>query len=196
MNVSNRLCNPTQFDVEWPYDKGVKLVIPADGWIDLPVEVMDDFRSDKPGYDAVKVQMNQYGIFLKDPTLPYEKQAIEAIDAAVRSLDGMYKDTHSNMRRRAAAQGTYDEEAFNETLTQMGYADLKRKTEALRDRLDKYRSRVSEDKAIFVEFDPKRTLIFLDPPKEFDSEIAMEIFLDENPELREQHDAWLAAQED
>lgn len=195
INISNRLCNPTPFQVVWPYDKGVKLVIPADGHLDLDAMVMDDFRSDKPGHEAVKAQMDQYGIFLRDPTRPYEHQALESLGCAIRSLDGMYQDTYNNLRRRAAAQGTYDQEAFEETLEQMGYGNLKRKVEALKERLVKYESAVSERAVVHEEFDPKRTLLFLDPPKEFDSEIAMEVYLAENEDVRAQQDAFVAAQE-
>ena len=194
-NVSNRLCNPTQFRCVWPYDKGVKLVIEPDGHLDLPVEVMDDFRPDKPGADAVKVQMDQYGIFLRDPTRPYEHQAVEAIASAVKSLGTMYEEAHANLRRRAASQGTYDEEAFAETLRQNGYAALKERVDDLKGRLEKYQKVLGEEKSVHQEFDPERTLIFLDPPKEFDSKVAMDIFLDENPELKAQQEAYLAAQE-
>lgn len=197
LNVSNRLCNPTPFLVTWPYDKGVVLKIEPDGHLDLPVEVMDDFRPDKPGHEAVKVQMDQYGIFLKDPTRAYEDQAMESLTSAVESNESMYKDAYNNMRRRAAASGTYDEEAFAETLEQMGYATLKVKVDTLKSRLAKYRELVTLDERILrQQHDPERTLLFLDPPKEFDSKIAMEIFLSEpdNKELREQQEAWLAAE--
>lgn len=196
MNLSNRLCNPSPFDVEWPYDKGVKLKIPADGYIDLPVEIMDDFRPDKPGYEAVKLQMDQYGIFLKDPTIPYEKQAVEALEACVRSRKAQYDDAHNNLSRRAAQQGNYDKKSFEETLRQLGFAALKEKTGVIDKRLDKFKRRAVKMEATPTKYDPKRTLLFLDPPKEFDSEVAMEIFLEENPKIKEQHDSWLAAQGD
>jgi hypothetical protein len=193
-NVSNRLCNPTQFPVEWPYDKGVVLKIQPDGHLDLPVEVMDDFRPDKPGHDAVRMQMHQYGIFLRDPTRPYEAQAIEALEAAVKMQGGIYDDCYNNLRRRAAAQGTYDPEAFEETMTQMGYTGLKAKVDALKKRLEKYQSMVGEEITVHQQHDPERTLLFLDPPKEFDSKIAMEVFLAEHPDIKKKHDAWVAAQ--
>lgn len=197
-SYSNRLCNPSPRDVLWKYDKGVVLTIPADGHLDLPSHIIDDFRSDKPGYEAVKTQMDSYALFLRDPTLPYEVQAIEALEAAVKSLGAMYDDAYNNMRRRAAAAGTYDEEAFAETLAQQGYASLKEKVEQFDERLKRYRKAVGGDTKRLKrqQFDPERTLMFLDPPKEFESKIAMSIFLSEpgNEALRDQHEAWVAAQ--
>jgi len=194
LNYSNRLCNPTPFPVEWPYDKGVVLKIEPDGHLDVPANIVEDFRPDQPGHDAVKSQMDQYGIFLRDPTKPYEVQAIEAIGAAVKSTQGMYDDAYNNMRRRAAAQGTYDAEAFEETLKQNGYVNLREKAESLRKRLEIYKGKVKVEEVVYEEYDPEKTLVFLDPPKEFDSKIAMEVFLDENPKVKKQHEAWLEAE--
>ena len=194
MNISNRICNPSPFDVEWDYDKGVQLKIPADGHLDLTVEVMDDFREGKPGSPEVQGMMNHYGIFLRDPSQPFELQAIKALEASIKDKQGQYNDAHGNLRRNAAAQGTFDEGAFAETLHQMGYTALKAEIERLKGRLTQYTSRVNTERIIHEQFDLERTLIFLDPPKEFDSKVQMEIFLSENPELKERHEKWLAAQ--
>lgn len=196
LNISNRLCNPTPFRVVWPYDKGVMLTIEADGYVDLPADIMDDFRADKPGADAVKLQMDQYGIFLRDPTRPYEHQAADALAATIKSLGSMYDDAYANLRRRAAQMGSYDEKSFKETLRQNGYENLKEKVEILKKRLGKYQTRIGKETPVNRGFDPERTLIFLDPPKEFDSKVAMEIFLEDHPELKAKHEAYLAAQED
>ncbi len=195
MNITNRLCNPSPFPVKWNYDKGVFLVIEPDGHLDLAVEVMDDFRSDKPGYEAIKSLMDQFGIFLRDPTRPYEHQAIEALEAYVKVNQMTYDDCRNNLRRAAAAQGTYDEKAFAETLEQMGYAALLERVNKAKARLEYYKEHVSEEKVIHERYDPERTLMCMDPPKEFDSKIAMQVYLDEHPETRATHEAWLAAQE-
>jgi len=195
MNISNRLCNPTPFKIKWPYDKGVNLIIEPDGHIDLPVDIMDDFRSDKPGFEAVDFQMKQYGIFLKDPTRAYEHQAIETLEAYIETWTQTYNDCKNNMRRRASAQGTYDEKAFDETLKQMGYAAIMERVEQVKARLKIYQSSVSEERVVHQQFDPERTVLCLDPPKEFDSKIAMQIWLEEHPDVKAQHEAFMEAQE-
>jgi len=155
---------------------------------------MDDFREGKPGSPEVKSMMNHYGIFLRDPSQPFELQAIESIKASIKDKQGQYNDAHGNIRRSAAAQGTFDEGAFAETLHQMGYTGLKEEIDRLEGRLKQYTSRVNEERIIHEQFDLERTLIFLDPPKEFDSKVQMEIYLDENPEIKELQEKWLAAQ--
>ncbi len=193
-NVTNTLCNPTQFQVKWNYGRGIILVIEPDGQLGLSVEMMDDFVPTKPGYEAIKSLMDQYGIFLLDPSRPYEHQAIEALTACVKVNRSIYNDCKNNMRRRASAQGAYDEKSFAETLEQMGYADLNRRVDALESRLEMYKSRVEAEKVVHEKYDPEKTLMCEDPPKVFASKIAMEIWLEEHPESKAKHEAWLGAE--
>ena len=195
-NLSNRLCNPTPFKVVWPWHSGITIPIEADGFADLDVNIMDDFRPDKPGYEAVKNQMDQYGIFLRDPTVPYERQAVDSLRACAKTLQSQYSDAINNLRRKAAANGISDEKAILETMKQQGYEKLRERMETITTRIKRYESHLKEtvSENLYQKFDPEKTLIFLDPPKVFDSKVAMEVFLEENPRLKKQHNDWLKAQ--
>lgn len=194
INISNRLCNPTPFEVVWNYDKGIVLAIPADGHLDLDVTVMDDFRQGKPGSAAVKDLMDYYGIFLRDPDRSYEEQALAAIRASIKQKEDRYKTFAGNLRKNRAREGISENpEALQELLEESGYAKIGREVEALKGREKFLADKLSELKqTVTLDFDPKTTLMFTNPPRKFDSEIALQMFLNENPELRKQHEEWLA----
>jgi len=196
VSITNRLCNPTPFRVDWNYDRGVFIKLEPDGFQDLmDVEMSNQFRPGLPGTESVREEMNQFGIFLRDTAVPYELQAIDALRASIRYHEVLYKETTANVRRKAAAVGLNSEEAIDQTLEAMGYKALFEKIKRLKDRLGRYEAKVDRsvmDRPLHRQYDPKRTLLFLDPPKEFESEIAMLIFLDENPGMAKRQDAWLA----
>ncbi len=195
MNISNRLCNATPFNREWDYDKGIKIPVPANGFVDLDRRVMEDFMPDQPGAEAVQELMKHEGIFLRDPTRTYESQAVEALEACVASREAMYKDVHGNLRRRAAAQGTYDEKAFTETLDNMGYTKLKEDTDVIKKRLKIYMRKLGDStRPVHQQHDPEKTLLWKNPPMEFESKVAMEVYLEENDKERAEHQLWLKSQ--
>lgn len=197
-NISNRLCNPTPFDVEWPYDKGVTLSIKANGFLDLDVIVMDDFREGKPGSAAVQELMDNYGIFLRNPNISFEKQALKAVRASIRVKGEAYKGFVANLRRNRANQGiSENEEAFEEMIDNSGYGEINRQIEKLKERekflLDILQKNEEEAEQRGFDFDPKTTLMFTDPPRQFDNEVALQMFLLDEPELAKQHSEWLEA---
>lgn len=196
MSLTNRLCNPTPFPVDWNYDRGVHIKLAPDGFQDLrDVEMSVQFRPGLPGSETVREQMSQYGIFLRDMTVPYEVQAIEALRGFIRYHESIYNETTGNLLRKAAQTGMNNEEAIHQTLEAMGYNALAQRIAKAKDRLKRYESRVDRsvlDRPLHKQYDPKRTLLFLDPPKEFESEIAMQIYLEENPKMQEKHNAWMA----
>jgi len=193
-NISNRLCNASPFQVKWDLGKGVVLTLEPDGYLDLERHIMEDFISTNPGYEAVKSQMDQYGVFLRDPTRPYEHQAIEALESYVKIWNAIHRDAVNNMRRRAASQGVLDEKAFAETLNQLGYDALMTKVEKVKKRLVHYKKRVEDEVVVHEEYDPERTILCMDPPKQFESKIAMQVFLEENLEIKKRHEAYLRAE--
>lgn len=196
MSLTNRLCNPTPFRVDWNYDRGVNIKLEPDSFQDLQdVEMSNQFRPGLPGSEAVREGMQQFGIFLRDTTLPYEVQAIDALKSCIRFHEGLYSETTANLRRKAAQIGLNSEDAIEQTLESMGYKALADKTHKLKERLKRYESKVDRsvlDRPLHRQYDPKRTLIFLDPPKEFESEIAMQVYLEETPKMKERYDAWMA----
>lgn len=193
--LTNRLCNPTPFLVEWPYDKGVVIKLDADGHQDLmDVEMSNQFRPGLPGTEAVRECMEQFGIFLRDTTVPYEVQAIKALKDCIKFHEGLYKDTTASIRRKAPSIGLNSELAIQQTLEQMGYDALLEKVNKLKSRLAKYESKVDKsvlDRPLHKQYDPKRTLLFTNPPREFESEIAMQVFLEENGPMRARYEAWM-----
>lgn len=54
MALITKLVNPTPFDVEIPYEKGISIHIPADGEVDLTMGQLDDFRPGKPGSEETR----------------------------------------------------------------------------------------------------------------------------------------------
>lgn len=196
MSLTNRLCNPTPFPVDWNYDRGVHIKLQPDGFQDLiDVEMSNQFRPGLPGSETVREQMSQHGIFLRDTTVPYELQAIDALRGYIRYHESIYNETTGNLRRKAAQTGMNNEEAIQQTLESMGYNALQLRINKAKDRLKRYESKIDRsvlDRPLHRQYDPKKTLLFMDPPKEFESEIAMQVFLDENPKVQERYNAWMS----
>lgn len=196
MSLTNRLCNPTPFLVDWNYDRGVHIKLQPDGFQDLQdVEMSNQFRPGLPGSETVREGMSQHGIFLRDTTVPYEMQAIDALRGYIRYHESLYNETTGNLRRKAAQTGMNSEEAIQQTLEAMGYVALAARVAKAKDRLKRYENKVDRtqlDRPLHRQYDPKRTLLFMDPPKEFESEIAMQVFLEENPKMQERYNAWMA----
>lgn len=196
MSLTNRLCNPTPFPVDWNYDRGVHIKLAPDGFQDLrDVEMSTQFRPGLPGSETVREQMTQHGIFLRDMTMPYELQAIEALRGYIKYHESLYNETTGNLRRKAAQTGMNSEEAIQQTLEAMGYVSLAQRIAKAKERLKRYENKVDRsilDRPLHRQYDPKKTLLFLDPPKEFESEIAMQIYLEENPKMQERYNAWMS----
>jgi len=184
--------------MEWPYDKGVKIPIKANGFTDLDIAVMDDFRAGKPGSAAVQELMNHFGIFLRNPDLSYEVQALKAIEAAIKDRKAAFDGFVSTLRKNRASQGiSENEDAFEEMLHNAGYAEIRTQIEKLKERAVFLKDLVQEQNKEVQErgfdFNPKTTLMFTDPPREFDNEVALQMFLMDHPHLKVQHDEWLEA---
>lgn len=201
MNLSNRLCNPTPFPVELRWHAGIEICIEPDGFVDLDVNQMDDFRQGKPGSEEVQLTMQQLGIFLRDADRSYEAQALEAIEGAISMKMARYNEVVQNLRRTRAASGLHDsDEAFEETLVQMGVARLREDTEVLKSRAKFLRPHVEDEAAktaVHQQFDPERTLVFLDPPKVFPTKLSMQMFLNDpgNAAIKAEYEEWLEAHE-
>jgi len=194
-NVQNRLCNSTPFPVKINWHAGINIIVPSDNYVDLTIEQMDDFREGKPGSEAVREVMHHSGIFLRDADRTYESQALEAIKLSLRSKKSQYDGVVNNLRRSRAQNGiTENAEAFEEILASMGYVALRGEIELLQSR-SKFLSQHVEvaEAVVHQSFDPERTLVFLDPPREFPSVVAMQMFLNENPDMQKQRDEYLSA---
>jgi len=185
--------NPTPFKVEFNWDKGVVLEIPADGALNLTMGQMDDFRPGKPGTEEVKHQMDYYGIFLLDGDRSWEEQAITALKTSLKVKKEQVDNFKARMRdQRIAAGSPVTEEAMNEIIERSGYGKLIEECDALQKRvsaLTKILDKAGTKGKVKQQLDPKRTCFVLNPPKEFISEVALELFLmDQTPEFRKKHE--------
>jgi hypothetical protein len=181
-----KLVNPTPFDVEMNYDRGVDLQIPAFDSIDLTLQQMDDFRPDKPGSETVMEITGFHGLFLLDTDRPYENQALDAIRESHKRKSFMLREITQGHRDRAARQAlNINEETFQQVEEQMGINILRDEVAALEKLIVKYEKVVQGDEHTKKrhQLDPARTVFAMNPPKEFDSVITREFFLDENPEI-------------
>lgn len=187
-----RLCNPTPFAVDLPWDRGVSIQIEAFGDANLTMQQLDDFQPGKPGSATVREVLNYHGLFLLDADRPYDHQALEAVQRAHKAKKAQYDATVQNMIKRRAENGvTANDEAFNETLEQMGYTELARKVEVLAKQIKKFGKVVKEspEASQRSQLDPRRTIFILNPPRQFPSVAAMEFYLEENPEVKAKHEA-------
>ena len=194
-NIQNRLCNATGFLVELKWHAGIVIEVPPDGFVDLDVNQMDDFRDGKPGSEAVREIMDHQGVFLRDSDRTWEAQALEAVNASVRKREEHYNGVVTNLRRRRAAEGISENpEAFEEVLEQMGMYTLRDQIAELKFRRKFLSKHVEEEKKpVGDTYDPTRTLLFMDPPKVFPTAVAMEMFLASpgNELVKAEHDAFL-----
>lgn len=197
MKVTSRLCNPTPIDVRWPYHAGIVINIPADSHVDLEYNQVNDFREGNPGYEAVKEPMDHLGIFLRDPDQTYESQALKAIRASERSKKDQLRSSIDTLRRNRVQSGVKDDpDAFDEVKRSLGMDVLEseiKKLEGRRKFLEKAERKVE---AVEEKPDPKTTLIFVNPPRVFDSPVALQMFLqDEGKEaIKAKYEQWYEAE--
>jgi len=186
MAKAAKLINPTPFDVEINYDRGVDLQIPAFGSINLTLQQMDDFREDKPGSETVEEITGYHGLFLQDTDRPYENQALEALRRSHARKKAACEEITQGHRDRAARQSlNIPEETFEQVEQQMGIHLLRDQIAVLEKLIKKYEGVVKGDSNVRkrTQLDPERTVFALNPPKEFDSIIARQFFLEENKDI-------------
>lgn len=197
MNFTNRLVNPTPYDVTINWHAGIDIKVPADGHVDLSAEQSQDFRAGLPGSESVQELMKSKGLFVRDIDRSYESQAVEALEGSSRILDRQHQDFVNRLRQQRASQGISENpEAFEEIVKQFGHADLRERVKVMKERARFLRAIVDNEKRenTAAKIDPDRTIPFTDPPKIFDSPVALQMFLRDNvegrAELKERWQAW------
>lgn len=195
MAVVAKMINPTPFDVDIPYDKGVSIQIPADGSVELTMGQLDDFRPGKPGSEATKSILSFEGVFLQDTDLSYDYQALAAIKLAIAERKDRIKNfTERTKNSRIAGGATVDNEAMEELVNSSGYGNMRIDVEKLESRLKALSAIVNTDErkgSVHQTLDPERTCVATNPPREFPSKTALAMFLAENPDIKERHDSML-----
>jgi len=195
MSYSARIVNPTPIDISWKFHKGIEYKIPAFGHMDIPASVMEQLMPDQPGYDGIRQEMEHFGVFLRDNSRTYESQAEEALKASIRSKKSLYDDCEKGVRKRAADSGNLKEEAIQNELERCGYTRLAGEVEKLHETLKVIQAvNVKNKRTMHDQYDPEKTLLFCNPPKTFESPMAMKLFLmqPENEALKRQQEKFLA----
>jgi hypothetical protein len=188
MAFAAKLCNPTPFDCDLNYEKGVMLHIPAFGSCNLTGDQQLDYDPRQPGAEGVQEENDFFGLFLLDVDRPYENQALEAITKSHARKLQRYREITQGHRDRAARQNlTITEESFKEIERMMGCDVLYQQVEKLAKLMEQYKAVVKGDDHTrkVRQLDPARTIFALNPPREFDSVITRQFYLDENPEVAE-----------
>lgn len=193
MGYTHTLINPTPMEVVFPFDRGVKIRIPADGEVDISIEQMNDFLPGKDGSETVRQLMDSYGIFLADTDRSYDAQALQAIRACRASKKSQFDAFVDRIRR--SPNGPVAPDLLEETIEQAGYAKIRSQIEKLDARIKHLNKVVDADPTrgqIRETLDPSRTCFVTSPPRQFPSKSAMEMFLMDNPEIKGEHDAYWA----
>lgn len=193
MSFTHSLFNPTPFSVAIDWDKGVKIRIPADGSVDLTTRQMEQFMPGEPGAEEIRKLLDTYGVFLKDSSRDFDAQALETLKKCIKTKRDRYTEALTRMQDAHASAGMAVEEESKPVqakLKSMGLLRLQEECDILQKRIDLYSQVVEEEDNLVTrapKFDPKRTIFILDPPQEFSSVTAMNVFLAENPEVSEVH---------
>jgi hypothetical protein len=193
MPVVANLVNPTPFDVKIEYQAGQILRIPADGEKTIEMNVLDDFRSGKPGSEETRKLLEFEGIFLQDSDLSYDFQALTTLKACVAERSRRIKEFEDRTRNsRIAGGATVDEATMNDLLEGSGYKDMERGVDRLKVRIKVLEKIVNDDLSkgsVRETLDPERTCFVTVPPRQFPSKTALAMFLAENPEIAAKHEA-------
>lgn len=191
--LTNKLVNPTPFDVQIDWDKGVVIPIPGDAQVDLTMAQMDDFRPGKPGSEEARHLLEYNGLFLLDGDRSWDEQALEAIEKALKEKKSQFDAFVGRIRDSRIASGSpVDDDAMSEIVERAGYGKIEAQCQTLSQRAqvlkDLLRGSDTAGKVKERTLDPKRTCFITKPPREFPSETALKLFLmEQSKEFQEQH---------
>lgn len=195
-----KMVNPTPFDVKIPYERGVYINIPADGETGLSMQQFDDFRPGKPGSEAARKLLDFEGVFVADSDLSYDFQALQALQTAVRERKDRIKTFVDRTKNsRIAGGATVDDATMEDLVENSGYGRMSKDVEKLERRISHLQTVVNADEskgAVRQTLDPKRTVFVINPPRQFPSETALAMFLDEHPDIKAQHEALVSPEPD
>ena len=193
MAYASKLVNPTPYPVDIPYERGIHLKLDPDSELILDQAQMEDFRPGKPGYEATRKLLEFEGVFLWDTDLSYEVQALTACRAAVRErADRVNNFIERTRNARIAGGATVDKATMDDLIVASGYNKMEKYIEVVKKRIKILEEIVNADSSrgrIHDTLDPKRTCFVITPPKQFPSETALKLFLEENPDIKRQHEA-------
>jgi hypothetical protein len=192
MAVVANLINPTPFDVSIAYQQGIFIDVPADGEVNISMQQLDDFRPGKPGSEETQKILDFEGVFLQDSNLSYDYQALETLRAYVSERKDRIRTFLERLKGSRTQQGvSVDDDVMQELLEQAGYSNMQKKVDKVQARIAILEKLVSDDRAkgsISRALDPERSCFVTNPPRQFPSKTALNMFLSEHPEIKEKHD--------
>lgn len=208
MAYVNRLVNPTPWKVKIPYDRGTFIVVESDGEYEFVGEQAHDFQPGQPGSEEVRNLLDSSGLFLLNPDLSYDLQALKALQACIKSKKSFRDEFIQRLRDGRIATGrSIDDGTLQEAIESAGYGHksmsrtgqpgLQGQIEALEARVKFLQKSVEGDPTrgyVKERLDPEKTCFVTNPPRQFPSKTALQMFLAENPEVKADHDKWLKAQ--
>lgn len=177
--------------MSWKYHRGVELVIPPFGSLEVSAEIMQQLMPDQPGYENIRTDLDHYGLFLRDNTRTYESQAVDAIIASLKAKEQIYNEANTNIRSRAAQAGNVTEDAIQHKLEAGGYMRLKADIAELTKIKTLLEKKTQKERKKHEQYDPERTLLFTNPPMVFESATAMQMYLMYNKEHKTQYDEFM-----
>jgi len=185
MAYAAKLMNPTPWDVQINYEKGVVISIPAFGQVDLTMGQFEDYRPNTPGAEAVYEILDTEGVFLFDTDRPYENQALETLHKTLKKRTDLLESKEKWYRDQAGRQGiTLKEDTVASINEQLGVTALRTQCDSISRFIEKYDAVVKKDTSRRRNvLDPERTVFVTNPPREFPSKVAREFFLTEHPEI-------------
>lgn len=193
MGLSGRLANATPFDAEIPYSR-IAIKIPADSHIELMPHQIDDFRPGKPGSEEIRKLLDWVGCFLYDTDRSYDEQMLQAINSCIKDREERYRDfiTHQRNARISLQQTNISDEDLEPVVQASGYSKIRKSIEILRKRKATLEATLKAHKSSNApKYDTERTCFGIQPPREFATKLALKMFLDENPEIKKDHDKFM-----
>jgi len=190
MAFAAKLMNPTPWDVQINYEKGIVITIPAFGQVDLTMGQFEDYRPNTPGAEAVYEILDSEGVFLFDTDRPYENQALDTLKKTLKKRMDLVVAKEKHYTDLAARQNlNFDQEALSNVWKQLGVDVVREKCESIKRFITKYETVVQKETSLRRNvLDPDRAVFVTNPPREFPSKIAREFFLSENPSIAEKEE--------
>lgn len=208
MPFVNKLVNPTPWTVKIPYDRGLHIVVPADGEYEFTsADQQRDFEPGQPGSEEIRKMLDHFGVFILNPDLSYDLQALRALEASHKSKKTFRDEFIQRLRDNRIASGrSIDDGTLDEAIESAGYGKkINERTgvpgilgqlEGLQARIKFLKKAVESDPSrgyVKERLDPERTCFVTSPPRQFPSKTALAMFLEENPTIKAQHEAWVKA---
>jgi len=201
MAYINKLCNPTPFPVSIDWDRGIVIEVEPDSSTEVTSRQAEQFMPGEPGSEEIRKMLETYGVYLQDSDRDTDVQALMALKLCWKAKNERYESAVELLVKSHVDRGIdadLEAPAFKKKLAHMGLERLKEDMVKLQARINIYEKVIEveefhEERAPVM--DPKRTIYVLDPPREFPTILAMEIFLAENPDIAHQHADDLAFKE-